>query len=217
MAIVSPPRLGQIYWTAYSPVEGDTSPVDALRLEMYAERLGNVLFPGITNRVERARYFGMVCAGLQSAEAEIGSRVHGREHTRLVRQRFVKFESAWAFAQVAHRGRDIKEIPEGGSRPRLRYEYRGFRGANRALGYWGKTKDRDSIDGRSTYKLLQAQEAQEAQGGLGAYLVSLLDERLSSLRATSSDALSGPLNRSSSRWTTRCGRWVATTRRSGGA
>jgi hypothetical protein len=170
MAIVSPPKPGQIYWTAYTPVEGDTSPVDALRLEMYAERLGNVLFPGITNRVERARYFGMVCAGLQSAEAEIGSRVHGREHTRLVRQRFVKFESAWAFAQVAHRGRDIKEIPEGGSRPRLRYEYRGFRGANRALGYWVKTEDRDSIDGRSTYKLLQAQEA---QGGLGAYLVSL--------------------------------------------
>ena len=170
MAIVSPPKPGQIYWTAFSPVEGDTSPVDALRLEMYAERLGNVLFPGMTNRVERVRYFGMVCAGLQAAEAEVGGRVTGREHTRLVRQRFVKFEAAWAFAQLVYRGRDIKEIPEGGSRPRLRHEYRGFRGANRALAYWVKTSERENIDGRSSYKLLQAQEA---QGGLGAYLVSL--------------------------------------------
>jgi len=79
MAIVSPPKLGHPYWTAYSPAEGDSSPVDPLRFETYAERLGNHLFPGITNRVERVRYFGMVCAGIEAAAAEIGRRRQGAD------------------------------------------------------------------------------------------------------------------------------------------
>src|SRR3954453_18016038 len=119
MPIVSPPKLGVPYWTAFSPVEGDSAPVDPLRFETYAERLGNRMFPGITNRVERVRYFGMVCAGIEAAGGEVGNRVSGREHTRLVRQRFTRFEAAWAFAQVAHMERDIKERPSGSPMPRL--------------------------------------------------------------------------------------------------
>lgn len=170
MTVVTPPRLGVPYWTAYSPVEGDSAPVDALRFETYAERLGNRIFPGITNRVERVRYFGMVCAGIEAAREEVGSRVSGREHTRRVRERFTRFEAAWAYAQVAARGRDIKIRPEGASRPRLRDEFRGLRGANRVLSYWDKTHDQEVVDGRGGYRLLQAQES---QGGLGAYLVAL--------------------------------------------
>src|SRR3712207_244118 len=109
MNVISRPKLGVPYWTAYSPVDGDAAPVDPLRFETYATRLGNRMFPGITNRVERVRYFGMVCAGIQAAGAELGTRVSGREHTRAVRQRFALFEAAWAFAQVAHKGRDVKE------------------------------------------------------------------------------------------------------------
>ena len=131
MPIASPPKLGVPYWTAFSPVDGDSSPVDPLRFETYAERLGNHLFPGITNRVERVRYFGMVCAGIEAAGASVPTSVAGRERTQAVRRAFTRFEAAWAFAQVAEKGRDIKVRPEGAPMPRLRDEFRGLRGANR--------------------------------------------------------------------------------------
>lgn len=170
MPIVTPPKLGSVYWTAYSPVDDDSSPVDPLRFETYAERLGNNLFPGITNRVERVRYFGMVCAGIDAASSEVGARVTGRDHTRLVRQRFVRFEAAWAYATVVAANGKIKERPEGAPRPRLRHEFRALRGANRVLGFYNRTDQGKKADGRGGYRLLQAQEA---QGGLGAYLVAL--------------------------------------------
>jgi hypothetical protein len=44
------PKRGIAYWTAYQPPEGDTRPVDPLGFDMYAERLGNHLLPGITGR-----------------------------------------------------------------------------------------------------------------------------------------------------------------------
>src|SRR3954447_23063882 len=85
MPIVSPPKLGVAYWTAYSPVDGDSAPVDPLRFETYAERLGNNLFPGITNRVERVRYFGMVFAGIEAAGLEVPAAIVGRERTQEIR------------------------------------------------------------------------------------------------------------------------------------
>jgi len=171
MSIQSPPRTGRLLWTAYSPVEGDSSPIDPLRLDTYAERLGNVLFPGITNRVERCRYFGMVCAGLESAAARVGPTARGRTHTQLVRKAFVPYEAAWAYANVAAEGGPgIKERVDGSLMPRLRHAFRGLRGTNRALTFWHETKDHARVDGRKGYRLLQAQEA---QGGLGSYLVAL--------------------------------------------
>lgn len=167
---VAAPKPGKAYWTAWSPTEGDSAPVDPLRFETYAERLGNHLVPGLSNRVQRVRYFSMVCAGVEAAADEVGTAASGREHTRRVRERFTRYEAAWAFAQVADQGPDIKERPEGSNQPRLRDEFRGFRGANRALSFWRRTADDASVDARGGYRLLQAQEA---QGGLGAYLVAL--------------------------------------------
>lgn len=168
--VVTSPAVGKVYWTAWSPTEGDSAPVDPLRFETYAERLGNHLVPGLSNRVQRVRYFSMVCAGIKAAADEVGTTANGREHTRQVRARFTRYEAAWAFAQVAARGRDIKERPEGSHQPRLRDEFRGFRGANRALSFWQRTADDALVDARGGYRLLQAQEA---QGGLGAYLVAM--------------------------------------------
>jgi len=171
MSIQSPPRTGRLLWTAYTPVEGDSSPIDPLRLDTYAERLGNVLFPGVTNRVERCRYFGMVCAGLRSAAASVDPTVGGRTHTQAIRHAFVPYEAAWVYANVvAEGGPGIKERIDGSPMPRLRHAFRGLRGANRALAFWHETKDDARVDGRKGYRLLQAQEA---QGGLGSYLVAL--------------------------------------------
>jgi hypothetical protein len=165
--ITTPPKPGHTYWTAYTQLEGDSMPTDPLRFEMYAERLGNVLLPGITNRVERLRYFGMVCAGLQVTRPQ-GGAVDDRAHTRLWKRSFLPFEAGWALVNVAADG-EIKDRPPAVERPRLKDEFRGFRGANRVLSYYRDVKDSAQIKPNG-YRLLKAQEA---QGGLGAYLVAL--------------------------------------------
>ena len=167
MPIVSP-KTGRIYWTAYTQPEGDSDPVDPLRFDMYAQRLGNVLLPGITNRVERLRYFGMVCAGLALTRPDRFTS-NPREHVRLWKQRFLPYEAAWALSNLVAVDGDIKDGPPLFERPRLKDEFKGLRGANRVLAYYRSVRDKTYIK-PSGYRLLKAQES---QGGLGAYLVAL--------------------------------------------
>jgi hypothetical protein len=168
MAIASPPRVGRVYWTAYTQLEGDSSPTDPLRFDMYAERLGNVLLPGITSRVERLRYLGMVCAGLWLTRPSGG--VGGsRDTARLWRRAFLPFEAGWAFANLVSVNGEIKDVPPVVDRARLKGEFQGLRGANRVLAYYRRVGDQQRVKPHN-YRLLKAQEA---QGGLGAYLVAL--------------------------------------------
>ena len=51
---------------------GNSEPSDPLRFDMYAQRLGNVLLPGITNKTERLRYLSMVCAGIAATTQSAG-------------------------------------------------------------------------------------------------------------------------------------------------
>ena len=168
MAIASPPRLGRVYWTAYTQLEGDSSPIDPLRFDMYAERLGNVLLPGITSRVERLRYFGMVCAGLWLTRPA-GGVGESRDTARLWRRAFLPFEASWAFTNLVAVNGEIKDLPPAVERARLKSEFEGFRGANRVLAYYRRVGDQQWVKPHD-YRLLKAQEA---QGGLGAYLVAL--------------------------------------------
>lgn len=112
--------------------------------------------------------------GLRRAESVRGksrARCEWSEHTRRVRREFVPYEAAWAYANVAAEGGPgIKERADGSPRPRLRHDFRGLRGTDRALAFWHQTKDDERVDARKGYRLLQAQEA---QGGLGSYLVAL--------------------------------------------
>src|SRR3954465_9954426 len=87
------PKPGLTYWTAYSPPEGSSHPSDPLRFDMYTQRLGNILLPGITNRTERLRYLSMVCAGL----AVTGDRA---STVRQERKAFLPFERGWALAMT---------------------------------------------------------------------------------------------------------------------
>src|SRR3954464_8341492 len=126
MPIVPSPRAGQIYWTAYTQPEGDSSPIDPLRFDMYAERLGNVLLPGITNRVERLRYFGMVCAGLLLTRPP--GLLDGVEQARRWRQAFLSFEAGWALSNLLAVNGRIKDEPPKVERPRLNFQFQGLRG-----------------------------------------------------------------------------------------
>lgn len=162
MTVVSEPRVGTIYWTAFTDLEGDSEPVDPLRFDMFVQRIGNVLLPGITNRVQRLRYFGMVCAGLLHTR-DAGATVRERRHS------FLPFERAWALAVTADARGNLKAVGPGQRRPALRREYRGLRGANHVLSYYRREAPKAAIH-PTNYRLLVAQES---QGGLGSYLVVL--------------------------------------------
>jgi hypothetical protein len=162
-SIYAEPKRGQIYWTAFTDLEGDSSPTDPLRFDMYTQRLGNLLLPGITNRTERLRYLSMVCAGL----AETG---RGGSSIRDQRRAFLPFERGWALAMtVSVDGRIKLSTSDGPQQRGLRPEFRGLRGANRVLAHFRTLGDRAKVR-PAAYKLLQAQEA---QGGLGAYFTTL--------------------------------------------
>jgi hypothetical protein len=157
------PMPGRLYWTSYAEVEGDLGPADPLRFDMYTQRLGNILLPGITNRTERVRYLSMVCAGLVATQRS-GATV------REVRRAFLPFERGWALAMTLAAQGQIKlggEAAHGGRG--LKPEYRGLRGANRVLRHYRTLGGKDAIK-PAGYLLLQGQDS---QGGLGAYLVTL--------------------------------------------
>jgi hypothetical protein len=130
---------------------------------MYAQRLGNILLPGITSRTERLRYLTMVCAGLAETS--------GRGATvRQQRKAFLPFERGWALAMTISVGGRLKwGAADGTDRRNLRPEFQGFRGANRVLAHFRTLGDRPRVR-PPAYTLLKAQDA---QGGLGAYLITL--------------------------------------------
>lgn len=166
-SVVSEPRRGAVYWTAYSPPEGDIEPLDPLAFDMFAERLGNELLPGLTTRTQRGRYFGMVCAGLSITE----KRARHRGALDVVRQRrqaFLPFERGWALAVTLGRYGQLKQPGPAGNL-RLKHEYREFRGVNRVLAHYRSSQGRPRLRPYD-YRFLAAQES---QGGLGAYLVAL--------------------------------------------
>ncbi len=161
--IADSPSSGRVYWTAFTDLEGDSGPTDPLRFDMYTQRIGNILLPGITNRTERLRYISMVCAGL----ATTGDRA---TTVRDRRRAFLPFERGWALAMtLSVDGRLKLGVADGAGQRGLRPEFRGFRGANRVLAHFRTLRDRPRVR-PTAYTLLQGQDA---QGGLGAYLVTL--------------------------------------------
>src|SRR5450755_1480744 len=161
---ISPsPKTGRTYWTAYTELEGSSQPADPLRFDMYAERLGNQLLPGLTNRTERLRHLSMVCAGIG-----VTSRA-GNRTVREQRQAFLPFERGWALAMTIAAGGELKAPYAGGGGGRaLKPEFRGFRGANRVLAHY-RAINHETATRPSNYVLLKGQDS---QGGLGAYLVA---------------------------------------------
>jgi hypothetical protein len=162
--ISSSPKSGRVYWTAYTELEGTSQPTDPLRFDMYSERLGNLLLPGLTNRTVRLRYLSMVCAGIAMT---------GRGRDLPVpqqRRAFLPFERGWALAMTVSARGELKALATGdsGSR-RLKPKFRGLRGANRVLAHYRTVAYQSRIK-PTAYVLLKGQDS---QGGLGAYLVTL--------------------------------------------
>src|SRR5437764_13406499 len=104
----------------------------------------------------------MVSAGL------VVTRRHDRS-IREQRQAFLPFERGWALAMTAGANGDLKWRSDNAAQASLRPEFRGFRGVNRALAHYRTLGEWKPIR-PTNYILLKSQDA---QGGLGAYLVTL--------------------------------------------
>ena len=157
--IDSEPQIGRLYWTAHTNLEGDSGPTDPLRFDMYVQRLGNhASFRD--HQPHRA-----------SALPEHGLRRPRRDRHRWrigprAAQAFLPFERGWALSMIIAAEGRIKlgaggaRIAPGVPRPARRQQ---------VLAHYRTIAGRTSIR-PPAYRLLKAQEA---QGGLGAYLITL--------------------------------------------
>jgi len=151
--------VSTLSWTKYGPLEDETSILDPLAFDYFAQLLGNVVLPSFTTRTSRARYYSMVCYGIYISNIYLQKK--GKiYYEKDVLDAFKLYEKYWARAIVEHYDGKLYER-DGKER-----ELRGKRGALRA--YNDKTV---SLNFRFLTRQLEL-------GGLGAYRSSLEDLEL---------------------------------------
>jgi hypothetical protein len=146
-------------WTKYSPLEDETTILDPLAFDYFAQLLGNVVLPSFTTRTSRARYYSMVCYGIYISNHYLKKK--GKHYyEKDVLESFKLFERYWARALVEHYQGKLQER-DGNER-----DFRGKRGAVKA--YYNHP---DSLHYHFLTRQLEL-------GGLGAYRTSLEDLEL---------------------------------------
>lgn len=143
-------------WTKYAPLEDETSVLDPLAFDYFAQILGNVVLPSFTTRTSRARYYSMVCYGIYISRKYLQS--EGKPYyEKDILAIFKLYEKYWARAVV--------ENYEGNLFERDGKE-RDFRGKRGALKSYEKNITTLGLE----YKFLSRQLE---LGGLGSYRTSL--------------------------------------------
>ena len=146
-------------WTKYGPLEDETTILDPLAFDYFAQLLGNIVLPSFTTRTSRARYYSMVCYGIYISNRylqEKGKICYEKD----VLEAFKLYERYWARAVVEYYAGELYER-DGQER-----DFRGKRGALRAYN--------DKIVSLN-YRFLTRQLE---LGALGAYRSSLEDLEL---------------------------------------
>lgn len=146
-------------WTRYSPLEDETSILDPLALDYFAQVLGNIILPSFTTRTSRARYYSMVCYGIYISREyleQLGEIYYEKD----ILDVFKLFEKFWASSVIEYYFSSRNGIYERDGRER---GLRGKRGAITA--YHNKI-----MSLANEYKFLTRQLE---LGGLGAYRTSM--------------------------------------------
>lgn len=143
-------------WTKYAPLEDETSILDPLAFDYFAQVLGNVVLPSFTTRTSRARYYSMVCYGLDISKKYL--ELNGKPpFERDILEVFRLYEKFWARAIIEFYGGKLSE------RDGKENGFRGKRGAITAY-------NNNIMVLGNEYKLLARQLE---LGGLGAYRTSM--------------------------------------------
>lgn len=143
-------------WTLYGPLEDESSVLDPLGFDYFAQLLGNVVLPSFTSRTGRARYYSMVAYGIYISHEYLKS-LGCIYRDRDVLDAFKLYEKYWARAIVEY----YSYYDELAERDGKEQELRGKRGVIRAYNEGVKTLD---------FKFLTHQLE---LGGLGAYRSSM--------------------------------------------
>lgn len=152
-------RKSNLSWTKYSPLEDETSILDPLALDYFAQVLGNIILPSFTTRTSRARYYSMVCYGIDISKRHLES-LDQPYYEKDILEMFKMYEKFWASSIVHHYKSNRGGIGERDGKER------GLRGKRGAI-----TANRNStISLGDDYKLLTRQLE---LGGLGAYRSSM--------------------------------------------
>ena len=86
-------------WTKYAPLEDETSVLDPLAFDYFAQILGNVVLPSFTTRTSRARYYSMVCYGIYISRKYL--QLEGKPYyEKDILEIFKLYEKYWARAVV---------------------------------------------------------------------------------------------------------------------
>lgn len=143
-------------WTKYAPLEDETSVLDPLAFDYFAQTLGNVVLPSFTTRTSRARYYSMVCYGIYISKKYL--QLEGKPYyEKDILEIFKLYEKYWARAVVENYQGNLFER-DGKER-----DFRGKRGAL-------KSYEKNITTLGLEYKFLSRQLE---LGGLGAYRTSL--------------------------------------------
>lgn len=145
-----------VSWTMYSPLDDDTSVLDPLGFDYFAQLLGNIILPSFTSRTGRARYYSMVAYGIYICREYLRSTGSITREKDLL-DAFKLYEKYWARAVVEYYG-NTTGLAERDGKER---ELRGKRGAIKAYNEGIKTLD---------FNLLSHQLE---LGALGAYRSSM--------------------------------------------
>jgi hypothetical protein len=146
-------------WTKYSPLEDETSILDPLAFDYFAQLLGNVVLPSFTTRTSRARYYSMVCYGIYISNQYLKKKSKSSREKDVL-EAFKLYERFWARAVVENYHGNLQER-DGKER-----NFRGKRGAVKAF-----YDDPESLHYHFLTRQLEL-------GGLGAYRTSLEDLEL---------------------------------------
>ncbi|MFS1516409.1 hypothetical protein V1503_07855 [Bacillus sp. SCS-151] len=146
-------------WTKFGPLEEETTILDPLAFNYFAQVLGNVILPSFTTRTSRARYYSMVCYGIYISNLHLKKK-DKINYEKDVLNAFKLYERFWARAIVEHyKGK----LSEGDGKER------DFRGKRPAISSY---KD-------NTFSLHYPFLTRQLElGGLGAYRTSLEDLEL---------------------------------------
>lgn len=146
-------------WTKYGPLEDETTILDPLAFDYFAQLLGNIVLPSFTTRTSRARYYSMVCYGIYISNRYLLDK--GKiYYEKDVLEAFKLYERYWARAVVEYYAGELYER-DGKER-----DFRGKRSALRAYN--------DELESLNYHFLTRQLEL----GGLGAYRSSLEDLEL---------------------------------------
>ena len=158
-----------VFWTSYDPgVDYDRSIVDPLGFQSFAETLANSVFPSLTSRTDRIRYYSLICWGLKVIADNRSELLVGAVNPQQgIEDRLMAMEKLFVLAAVIYYN---GKLPQESERRLL--------GSSKALNYLNDIRLRKGTVFKLNDQDYRFLVNQRSQGSFGAYKTSLIGFKL---------------------------------------